>query len=44
VADASEFARLIPGARKLVYEATGHLAMLERPERFNADLLAFLGE
>jgi len=42
VADAGEFARLIPGARTLVYEDTGHLAMLEQPARFNADLLAFL--
>ncbi len=43
VADADVFAAAIPGARKLVYDDTGHLAMLEQPARFNADLLAFLG-
>lgn len=42
VADADVFAAEIPGARKLVYAETGHLAMLEQPARFNADLLAFL--
>jgi pimeloyl-ACP methyl ester carboxylesterase len=42
VADADVFASEIPGARKLVYAETGHLAMLEQPARFNADLLAFL--
>jgi pimeloyl-ACP methyl ester carboxylesterase len=42
VADADVFAAEIPGARKLVYPETGHLAMLEQPARFNADLLAFL--
>jgi pimeloyl-ACP methyl ester carboxylesterase len=44
VRDADEFARLIPGARKLVYEGTGHMPMLERPARFNTDLRAFLRE
>ena len=42
--DAAEFEWLIPGARKVVYEDTGHLVMLERPDRFNADLRAFLEE
>lgn len=42
--DAAEFEWLIPDARKVVYEDTGHLVMLERPARFNADLRAFLGE
>jgi len=42
--DASEFEWLIRGARKLVYEDTGHMVMLERPERFNADLRAFVDE
>jgi pimeloyl-ACP methyl ester carboxylesterase len=42
--DAAEFAWLIAGARKIVYEDTGHLVMLERPDRFNADLRAFLEE
>jgi len=27
-----------------LYEDTGHLVMLERPARFNADLRAFLAE
>jgi pimeloyl-ACP methyl ester carboxylesterase len=40
----SALAGLIPGARKIVYEDTGHLVMLERPDRFNADLRAFLEE
>lgn len=44
VRDATTFQRLIPGARKLVYPDTGHLPMLERPARFNADLRAFMGE
>jgi len=42
--DAAEFEWLIPNARKIVYEDTGHLVMLERPDRFNADLRAFLEE
>jgi pimeloyl-ACP methyl ester carboxylesterase len=44
VADAGEFEWLIPNARKVVYEDTGHLVMLERPDRFNADLRTFLAE
>jgi pimeloyl-ACP methyl ester carboxylesterase len=44
VADAGEFEWLIPNARKVVYEDTGHLVMLERADRFNADLRTFLGE
>jgi len=42
--DAAEFEWLIPDARKLIYEDTGHMVMLERPERFNADLRAFVVE
>ena len=42
--DAAEFEWLIGDARKLVYADTGHLVMLERPARFNADLRAFLTE
>ncbi|MDX6678266.1 MAG: hypothetical protein QOE31_2318 [Solirubrobacteraceae bacterium] len=42
--DAAEFEWLIGQARKLVYADTGHLVMLERPARFNADLRAFLDE
>ena len=42
--DADEFARLIPNARKVVWPQTGHVAMLERPEGFNALVQAFLAE
>jgi pimeloyl-ACP methyl ester carboxylesterase len=42
--DADEFARLIPNSRKVVWPETGHVAMLERPEAFNALLEAFLAE
>jgi pimeloyl-ACP methyl ester carboxylesterase len=36
VRDAWELGRLIPHARVVVYEDTGHVAMLERPDAFNA--------
>lgn len=39
-----EYERAIPDARRVVYDGTGHLPMIERPARFNADLLAFLEE
>ncbi len=42
--DADVFERLIPNARKVIYSDTGHTAMLERPETFNAQLRAFLDE
>jgi pimeloyl-ACP methyl ester carboxylesterase len=44
VRDAYDFAELIGDSELIVYEDTGHVAMLERPERFNADLRAFLAE
>lgn len=44
VKDADEFERLIPDARKIVFEDTGHCPMLERPETFNARLADFLAE
>lgn len=44
VRDACAFEQLIPGARKIVYADTGHVPMLERPARFNADLRAFLAQ
>ncbi len=44
VRDADEFARLIPGSRKIVYPDTGHVPMLERPDCFNEDLRSFLEE
>jgi pimeloyl-ACP methyl ester carboxylesterase len=42
--DADVFERLIPGARKVIFEDTGHVAMLERPDRFNQVLADFLAE
>jgi pimeloyl-ACP methyl ester carboxylesterase len=42
--DADEFARLIPNSRKVIWPETGHVAMLERPEAFNALVQAFLAE
>jgi pimeloyl-ACP methyl ester carboxylesterase len=42
VDDADAFEELIANSRKVVYEDTGHVAMLERPERFNRDLEEFL--
>jgi pimeloyl-ACP methyl ester carboxylesterase len=42
--DAAEFERLIDGARKVVFEDTGHMAMIERPQTFNDCLIEFLGE
>ena len=44
VKDAERLEELIPGARREVFERTGHVAMLERPERFNRLLRAFLEE
>lgn len=44
VRDAWEFGRLIEGSRVVVYEDTGHVAMLERPVAFNALLEEFLAE
>jgi pimeloyl-ACP methyl ester carboxylesterase len=42
--DADRFAELIPGSRKVIFEDTGHLPMLERPSAFNALLDEFLSE
>jgi pimeloyl-ACP methyl ester carboxylesterase len=42
--DASVFEELIPDSRKVVYEDTGHVPMMERPARFNEDVRAFLDE
>jgi len=44
VRDADLFAELIPDSRKVVFGDTGHMAMLERPESFNALLAEFLAE
>lgn len=43
VAAADEFERLIPAARKVILPDTGHLPMVEQPERFTALLDEFLG-
>jgi pimeloyl-ACP methyl ester carboxylesterase len=44
VRDADVFAELIGNSRKVVFEDTGHMAMLERPAAFNALLKEFLSE
>jgi pimeloyl-ACP methyl ester carboxylesterase len=44
VRDADVFEELIPDARKVVWDDTGHVAMLERPEQFNRLLADFLAE
>ena len=44
VRHAHDMADLIPNARKVIYERTGHVPMLERPERFNRDLAEFMAE
>jgi pimeloyl-ACP methyl ester carboxylesterase len=44
VRDADVFAELIPNSRKVVFEDTGHMSMLEHPERFNPLLEQFLAE
>jgi pimeloyl-ACP methyl ester carboxylesterase len=35
VAGAYEYEELIPNARRVIFEETGHVPMLERPARFN---------
>jgi len=42
--DAAEYERLIPNARAVIFADTGHMAMIERPHRFNALLEEFLSE
>jgi pimeloyl-ACP methyl ester carboxylesterase len=42
VSHAAELESLIPDSRAVVYERTGHVVQAERPERFNADVDAFL--
>jgi pimeloyl-ACP methyl ester carboxylesterase len=44
VEDADEFERLIPNARKVVLDDTGHVPMLERPDTFNDLVVEFLSE
>ncbi len=40
--DAARFTEAIPDAREVVYDDTGHMAMLERPREFNRLLEGFL--
>ena len=42
--DADEYERLIDDSRKVIFEDTGHMAMIERPETFNDCLMEFLTE
>ena len=44
VRDASEYERLIPGARRIVLDDTGHVPMIERPALFNRVLEDFLSD
>jgi pimeloyl-ACP methyl ester carboxylesterase len=44
VEDADEFERLIPNARKVIFDDTGHVPMLERPESFNDVVVDFFAE
>jgi pimeloyl-ACP methyl ester carboxylesterase len=44
VKDAERLEDLIPDSRREVFKRTGHVAMLERPERFNRLLQGFLAE
>jgi pimeloyl-ACP methyl ester carboxylesterase len=44
VRDADIFEQLIGDSRKVIFEDTGHMAMLERPAAFNALLEDFLSE
>ncbi len=44
VEDADMFERLIGNSRKVVFEGTGHMAMLERPAAFNELLGEFIAE
>ena len=42
--DADHYARLIPNARKIVLEDTGHSAMIERPRAFNDLVVDWMAE
>lgn len=44
VSDASVFEELIPNSRKVIFEDTGHVTMLERPAAFNELLRKFVAE
>ena len=40
--DADEYETVLPNARKVIYEDTGHLPMVERAPEFNALVEGFL--
>ena len=42
--DAGEFERLIDGSRKLIFEDTGHMAMIEHRKAKNAQIAAARAE
>ena len=42
VADAAKYEELIPRAKKVVLEDTGHCAMIERPQTFNDVMMSFI--
>jgi len=42
VAGAYAYERLIPGSQRVIFEGTGHVPMIERPNRFNGLLDEFL--
>jgi pimeloyl-ACP methyl ester carboxylesterase len=42
--DADEYERVIPDARKVVFDDTGHSPMMERPQTFNDCLMEFVTE
>ena len=44
LAGAYEYEKLIPNARLVILEDTGHVPMLERPGRFNQLVEEFLAE
>lgn len=44
VRHAHQLEELIPNARKVIFERTGHVPMLERPARFNRVLAEFLAD
>ena len=44
VRHADELMSLIPNAQKAIFERTGHVAMLERPDRFNRIVAEFMAE
>jgi pimeloyl-ACP methyl ester carboxylesterase len=36
--------RDVPGAKRVVFERTGHVLHMEQPEKFNAAVLEFLDQ